>query len=320
MTAEPGRGPTVPRLLRSLVREANQATAEPGRGPTVPRLLRSLVREANQATAEPGRGPTVPRLLRSLVREANQATAEGRRPEPRPGDWSSAGEGRPGIIRVVGTRERPADRGRRRANEALRHLGADFRQARVGAGLSLRDVASASGASHAQLWRFERGQLRRLDLPGLGAWCSTVGLELSLRSYPAGDPIRDRAQVALLERLRTRLHPSLQWRAEVPLPGAGDLRAWDAEITGGQPRRWRVLVEAETAITDGQALLRRLQLKVRDDPNGRAVLLVADTRRNRHALRALTPGLAGAMPLGTREILRALGAGRDPGQAGVAVL
>ena len=51
-----------------VVREANQVTAEPGRGPTVPRLLRSLVREANQATAEPGRGPTVPRLLRSLVR------------------------------------------------------------------------------------------------------------------------------------------------------------------------------------------------------------------------------------------------------------
>src|SRR4029453_8828733 len=110
------------------------------------------------------------------------------------------------------------------------------------------------------------------------------GLGLSNKAYPTGDPIRDRAQLALLERLRGRLHPSLRWRTEVPLPREGDLRAWDAEIRGPPPARWRMRVEAETRITDGQALERKLGLKVRDDPGGHLILLVADTRANRRAL------------------------------------
>ena len=104
-------------------------------------------------------------------------------------------------------------------------MGQEHRLARMSAGLSLRDVAAASGASHQQLVRFEHGQLERVSVADAGAWCSVVGLDLVIRTYPAGDPIRDRAQLALLERLRVRLHPSLRWRPEVPLPIEGDLRA-----------------------------------------------------------------------------------------------
>src|SRR4029450_3620233 len=110
------------------------------------------------------------------------------------------------------------------------------------------------------------------------------GSHVALRTSPPRDPIRDRAQLALLERLRGRLHPSLRWRTEVPLPREGDLRAADAEIRGPPPARWRMRVEAETRITDGQALERKLGLKVRDDPGGHLILLVADTRANRRAL------------------------------------
>ncbi len=192
--------------------------------------------------------------------------------------------------------------------------------ARVGAGLSLREVAAACGASHQQLSRFERGELERVSLAEVGAWCAVVGLDLAIRGYPAGDPIRDRAQLALLERLRARLHPSLRWRTEVALPIEGDLRAWDAEITGRDPAPWRARVEAETRITDGQALERRLGLKFRDDPVGHVILLVSDTRTNRRALTSIGVGLDHLLPAGTREMMAALSAGKDPGRGGIVIL
>jgi hypothetical protein len=71
-------------------------------------------------------------------------------------------------------------------------------------------------------------------------------------------------------------------------------------------------VEAETRITDGQALERKLALKVRDDPEGHLVLLVADTRTNRRALLGLRAGLRTMLPGSAREVLTALGAGREP--------
>jgi transcriptional regulator with XRE-family HTH domain len=221
----------------------------------------------------------------------------------------------------MGTRERPADRGRRRTRDALRRLASDYRQARVGAGLSLRDAAAAAGASHSQLLRFERGEIERLTLAEVGAWCAVVGLDLGLRAYPAGDPIRDRAQLALLERFRARLHPSIDpRRSEVPLPLDGDLRAWDGEAAGRGPAPWRMRVEAETRLSDGQALTRRFQLKIRDDPHGHVALLVSDTRANRRALSAIRDGLLDLLPLETRQILGALSAGEDPGRSGVVIL
>jgi transcriptional regulator with XRE-family HTH domain len=192
--------------------------------------------------------------------------------------------------------------------------------ARVGAGLSIREVAAASGASHQQLLRFELGELDRVSITDVGAWCAVVGLYLAIRAYPAGDPIRDRAQLALLERLRKRLHPSLRWRTEVPLPIERDLRAWDAEISGRQPERWRARVEAETRISDGQALERRLTLKYRDDPGGHLILLVSDMRANRAALQTLREDLTELLPLNARELLVAFSSGRDRGASGIAIM
>jgi len=158
------------------------------------------------------------------------------------------------------------------------------------------------------------------DLEFVAAYCAVLGLDLSIRTYPAGDPIRDRAQLALLERLRVRLHPTLRWRTEVPLPIENDLRAWDAEIRGRDPRSWRARVEAETRIADGQALERKLTLKLRDDPDGHLILLVSDTRSNRAALATLAPGLDAMLPRSTREILSALTAGREPQGSGIAII
>jgi len=185
--------------------------------------------------------------------------------------------------------------------------------ARIGAGLSLRAAADASGASHQQLMRFEAGELERVSIPEMGAWCGVVGLDLSLRAFPGGDPIRDVGQARLLERLRRELHASLRWRTEVPLPIAGDLRAWDAMISGD---RWRLAVDAETVLNDIQVLERRLTLKQRDGGADHVLLLVAETPRNRRA-RAAAPASLAAFAGNPREVLAALREGRDPGASAV---
>lgn len=197
----------------------------------------------------------------------------------------------------------------------MNRVASDVRGARLGAGLSLRDVAAAAGVDHAWLWRFERRQ-RDLGLEDLSAVCQVLGLDLALRAYPAGDALRDAAHMRLLGRLRACLHPSLHWSTEVPLPNAEDLRAWDAMI-GGED--WRLAVEAESVIHDVQALERKLALKARDGGVDHVVLLVADTRRNRTAI-AAAPAAFADLPLRNRQVLRDLAAGRDPGRSGLVIL
>jgi hypothetical protein len=109
----------------------------------------------------------------------------------------------------------------------------------------------------------------------------------------------------------------LRWLLEVPVGSGVDLRAWDAEIRGPG---WCAHVEAETRITDGQALLRNLSLKLRDGGRGPLILLVADTRSNRAALATLRPALRELLPLDARPILAALRAGRQPPGSGIVVL
>jgi hypothetical protein len=144
-----------------------------------------------------------------------------------------------------------------------------------------------------------------------------VGLDLPLRVFPAGEPIRDKAQVDLLGRLRVRLAPNLTWRTEVPLPIPGDRRAWDAVIGG---RGWAVMVDAESRLYDVQALTRRIALKSRDGGATIVVLLVADTRHNRSVLRLARADLAAVFPLRDRDVLEALEAGVRPAASGIVVL
>ncbi len=138
---------------------------------------------------------------------------------------------------------------------------------------------------------------------------AAVGLDVRLRAYLAGDPIRDAGQQRLLGRLRSRVDPRLGWGSEVPLPIDGDRRAWDAVIRG---IRWLAGVEAETVLDDLQAVERRVALKQRDGGVDYVILLVADTRRNRRALAAAPHAFAG-FSRDARTVLRALGAGLDPG-------
>lgn len=142
--------------------------------------------------------------------------------------------------------ERPADRGSRLGVRLGTALGEELRRGRVAAGLSQVEVARACGLSHSAISRLERGNLLSVGIREVSTALAVVGLELSTRVYPAGRPHRDRAHAGLLERLRLRLPSDIGWRAEVPFPDSGDLRAWDAMV---RPMRLRVAIEAETPTT-----------------------------------------------------------------------
>jgi len=97
----------------------------------------------------------------------------------------------------------------------------------------------------------------------------------------------------------------------------GDLRAWDAVIDGAEGP---IAVEAETRLSDLQALDRKIALKRRDSRIDIAILLVNDTAANRRILKTHRETLRAGFPLDGREILAALRAGNRPTASGVVVL
>jgi transcriptional regulator with XRE-family HTH domain len=200
------------------------------------------------------------------------------------------------------------------AGRDLAKVTDELREARLSAGLTQRDVAAAIGVSQSLVARVESAALGAPDLRVLGALASVVGLRLRISLYPDGDPLRDVAQVRLLESLRARLPAAIGWRTEVPIPLEGDPRAWDAVV---MPEEAWGAVEAESRLRDAQATQRRIELKRRDDPRiTRLILLVADTANNRAAAGTLRR----AFPLGTRDVLDALCRGRLPDHDGIVLL
>jgi hypothetical protein len=171
--------------------------------------------------------------------------------------------------------------------------------------------------SHAQVGRVERGVLDALTLDQASRAAAAVGLRLAARLYQHGDPLRDAGQLRLLERFRALLPPATRWRTEVPLPIPGDRRAWDAvaEIRGR-----RAGCEAETRITDAQALERRLELKLRDGDVDILLLGVLGSRSNRDVLREHRLLLRPLIPLDGRDVLRAFCEGHLPEANGLLIV
>jgi transcriptional regulator with XRE-family HTH domain len=161
-------------------------------------------------------------------------------------------------------------------------LGRELHEARIDRAVSLAELGRVADLSPSQISRIERGLIRNLAIPTIARLLAAVGLDIVARAYPAGEPIRDAAHARLLASLHGRLHRSLAWRTEVPLPIRGDLRAWDAVIGGPG---WRARVECETRPRDLQALERRLALKQRDGGMDFIILLLRDSAHNRELLR-----------------------------------
>ena len=212
------------------------------------------------------------------------------------------------------TRERPVDRGARQARADLLRVGSELRLGRVIAGLSLSAVSGSVGISASQIARIERGLVPTASVTQLARIGAVVGFDVRLRAYPGSDPLRDAGQTRVLERLRSRLHSSLSLRLEVPLPIAGDLRAWDAWIDGFVEAGSRGLpVEAETRLIDAQAQIRRITLKMRDADVESLLLVISDTPSNRTAVASARVLLNAMFPISSRRAFAALAAGRHPG-------
>jgi transcriptional regulator with XRE-family HTH domain len=192
----------------------------------------------------------------------------------------------------------------------LVELGRELRMARLGAGLRQVDVARAAGTSRSWISQLERGRVDEVGFRLLTVILAVVGLELRARAYPGSDPLRDAPQRAVLARMMRLLPDGALLRTEVPLPLAGDQRAWDA-----MTRLWglRVGIEVETRVTDWQPKERQLMLKRRDGAVDRMILVLADTRHNRAVMRLSGLELRRAFPVQGRAARAALRATVDPG-------
>jgi transcriptional regulator with XRE-family HTH domain len=196
-------------------------------------------------------------------------------------------------------------------------IGQEIRTARRAAGLSLRAASAAVGLSYATFSRIERGLLPNVSVAQLAVACAAVGLTLSSRAFPGGDPVRDWAQLRLVAQLRTILPRDVPLRTEVPLPIPGDLRAVDAAT---RLEGVSIAFEAESRLDDVQALERRTLLKQRDGGYELLILIVADTRANRLVLDLHREGLRANFPLDTRQLLASLRRGHPPTSNGIVVL
>jgi transcriptional regulator with XRE-family HTH domain len=241
-----------------------------------------------------------------------------------PGDGGTANNPRkswisgPPQTRLMAAQETPASLGGADARRVAAAIAMELRDGRIGAGISQATAARAAGLSPSQWGRLERNELDAPDLDQVCRAARALGLRGHLKLYPAGEPVRDSAQLNLLARFEAALGPPLRMRREVPIPIIGDLRAWDAMVDGdGRP----FFVEGESHVHDIQEVDRRIARKQRDDPRATTVVLIL-TRSDHHRRLLAThrEALRELLPLDGVTILRSIRSGRRPPASGIALL
>jgi transcriptional regulator with XRE-family HTH domain len=215
----------------------------------------------------------------------------------------------------MATRERRGDAGSLDARRIAIRAVDELRETRLAAGVSQAAIARAAGISTSQLSRLERNDIAEPTIDQMCRVARALGLDTSVRFYPSGAPVRDRGQLAALARFETMLAPPLVVRREAALPIPGDRRAWDGLIFGGSETFFE---EGESHFRDIQALARRVELKLRDDPRGRVVVLVvARTAHNLRVLAEHRETLRTQFPLDGPAIARAVRRGAAPPLSGI---
>ena len=217
------------------------------------------------------------------------------------------------MLRAMGNVERSYDRGNRRGRRAVQTVGEEFREQRLASGVSQQVVADAARITRPRYSTIERGEIERLSILEASRIASVLGLDLFVRTYPGGAPLRDVAHAERLQRLLRHVRAPLRYRVDVPLPQRPDApaegRAWDAMIQG---HGRRTAFEVEMRLRDAQATIRRHEMKRRDDPVESFLLVLANTRTNRRVCaqyRDLWPDLP---RLRTSRVLALLEAGQHP--------
>lgn len=198
-----------------------------------------------------------------------------------------------------------AARSKRQLDEALRDLVVSRRTA----GLAQEAVASAMGVSRSALAAWEQ---RRVEptFSRLCRWGAIVGIDVSLRTFAAGSPLRDIGQLRLLERFGELIGTGWEWRSEVPVStDPRDRRAFDAVVRGAGGS---AAVEAIVRLVDVQEQTRRIVSKQSAAGIDTLILVLADTSHNRLAAAAGAATLRPAFPIGPRRALACLRGGVPP--------
>ena len=213
---------------------------------------------------------------------------------------------------AMATRDDPVHRGAEKGRAAWTRFRYEVREARLALGKSQATAAREAGVAQAVWSRLENDRRQTTDLETLGRMAAAVGLDLGLTLYPAPRVLRDGGSLLLLEDTKLLFGPAGDWRHEVRVSGAPDLRAWDLAGTH-RVTRLPVRTECELAFRDCQATMRRIELKASADGNPRTVLAIRSSRANRRAVELAMPMLRTAFPLSGKEALPALRHGEDPG-------
>jgi transcriptional regulator with XRE-family HTH domain len=96
----------------------------------------------------------------------------------------------------------------RRARHQLDALIRDLRTAPLAAGLSQASVAAVIGCSRQLLVDYEAGRVAP-NLMVLARWGATLGLDVPIRAFPGGSPLRDAGHLRLLVRAGPSAHLGL---------------------------------------------------------------------------------------------------------------
>ncbi len=191
----------------------------------------------------------------------------------------------------------------------------ELQVAREDSNVSLAQLASETGSSQSALSRLERLELEDVGIVRLSEIASALGCELSLGIHPVGDPLRDKAQLAIGRRFDALLGPAWRVLSEVLLPEPGDRRSWDKVVKlVGPEAPYAFGVDIESRVRDVQALVRRTRERETDPRFQHILLVLADSATNRRLVGQLVDNLGEAYTTPMRELRRSLRQGtRLPG-------
>jgi transcriptional regulator with XRE-family HTH domain len=216
---------------------------------------------------------------------------------------------------IVSGRSKHIILAQRRASAQITAVVGDCVARRHAAGLSQSKVASVIGCSRQLVGLMEGGHIQA-GIGRLAAYAAAVGLDLSLKAFDGGSPLRDAGQLPVLARFQASISPG-DWSVESEVPVLGDprdRRAFDLVL-----RRMPAVVAVEgiSHLGDSQDQVRRIVLKQHVAGIPIAVIVLADTRHNRAAAQIAAPTLEPAFPLPPRAVMRALRAGELPEANGI---
>lgn len=219
---------------------------------------------------------------------------------------------------MQGFRKNIADIGMARSRTVSIRFATELRVARVGAGLTQRQVAVRAGVSQSVVADAERGD------PGLSLavrcrLAAATGHELALKLYPtASIPLRDSGQMRIAQAIASAAGSPWQPRFEVPT-GPGPMRAADMVLESPDEV---VHIEIERALVDFQAQLRgaeikRTSLAAHDPRPVRLVIALPARAATRRVMTVHAGVIKRALPVSSRSIWLAIRGGRRVGGDGV---